>query len=194
MKLVKNKLLRDFYQAEDVVSVAQSLIGKVLFSCQSGFITGGIITETEAYRGAEDRACHAYGNRRTSRTEVMFQAGGVAYIYLCYGMHHLLNIVTGPQNVPHAVLIRALKPLKGIRVMRERRKRKEPLTAGPGMVAQALGLTTDQNGLSLLENTLWIEDQGIVFESIQVGPRIGIDYAGSDALLPYRFFLKEDPE
>jgi DNA-3-methyladenine glycosylase len=167
-------------------------MGKVLFSCIDETVTAGIIVETEAYNGAEDRACHAYRGRKTPRTEVMFEPGGVAYVYLCYGIHSLLNVVTGPKDMPQAVLIRAIKPLEGIEAMTERRKGKMPLAAGPGTVAQALGITRKHSGISLLENKLWIEDHGLVFDSIQAGPRIGVDYAGDDALLPYRFFLGED--
>lgn len=125
--------------------------------------------------------------RRTERTEVMYKAGGVAYVYLCYGMHHLLNIVTGPKEMPQAVLIRALKPLEGIDLMRIRRKGKEPLTSGPGTVAQALGITTHHTGVSLLGNSIWIEDHGITLDHMTSTPRIGVDYAGKDALLPFRF-------
>ncbi len=186
------KLSHDFYLYDNVVAIAKELIGKVLFSCIDNQITAGVIIETEAYNGTDDRACHAFGGRRTPRTEVMYHPGGVSYVYLCYGMHHLLNIVTGPKDVPQAVLIRALKPLQGIDIMRKRRKDKVPLSAGPGTVSQALGITTHHNGLSLHENMLWIEDHGILFESISAGPRIGVDYAGADALLPYRFSLSND--
>jgi DNA-3-methyladenine glycosylase len=190
--LLSTKLPPDFYQRSDVVQVARELIGKVLFSCIDETVTAGIIVETEAYNGTEDRACHAYRGRKTPRTEVMFEPGGVAYVYLCYGIHSLLNVVTGPKGMPQAVLIRAIKPLEGIEAMTERRKGKMPLAAGPGTVAQALGITTKHSGISLLGNKLWIEDHGLVFDSIQAGPRIGVDYAGDDALLPYRFFLGED--
>ncbi len=186
------KLSSDFYQRDNVVTVAQELMGKVLFSCFEGKVTAGVIVETEAYDGIHDRACHAFGGRRTPRTEVMYRAGGVSYVYLCYGMHHLVNVITGPQDVPRAVLIRAIKPIEGIETMQKRRKGKKPLAAGPGTVAQALGITTKHNGLSLLEKTIWIEDQGIAFNDLLTGPRIGVDYAGSDALLPYRFFLPKD--
>ena len=188
--LLSTKLPPDFYQRSDVVQVARELIGKVLFSCIDETVTAGIIVETEAYNGTEDRACHAYRGRKTPRTEVMFEPGGVAYVYLCYGIHSLLNVVTGPKGMPQAVLIRAIKPLEGIEAMTERRKGKMPLAAGPGTVAQALGITTKHSGISLLGNKLWIEDHGLVFDSIQAGPRIGVDYAGEDALLPYRFSLR----
>lgn len=177
----------DFYQREDAVLIAQQLLGKVLFSQIGGEVTAGMIIETEAYQGIKDRASHAYGGRRTARTEVMYQAGGVAYIYLCYGIHYLLNVVTAPADVPHAVLIRALRPLQGVEVMQKRRQDKKPLCGGPGTVAQALGLSLLHNGVSLSGNEIWIEDHGIEVQNFFSGPRIGVDYAGEDALLPYRF-------
>jgi DNA-3-methyladenine glycosylase len=134
--LLSTKLLPDFYHRSDVVQVARELMGKVLFSCIDETVTAGIIVETEAYNGTEDRACHAYRGRKTPRTEVMFEPGGVAYVYLCYGIHSLLNVVTGPKDMPQAVLIRAIKPLEGIEAMTERRKGKMPLAAGPGTVAR----------------------------------------------------------
>jgi len=181
------KLPASFYLRDDVVTVAKELVGKVLFSALGGKVTAGVIIETEAYNGVYDKACHAYGGRRTKRTEVMFSPGGVTYVYLCYGMHHLLNVVTGPRDVPSAVLIRALSPLQGVEAMRERRKQKEPLTGGPGTVAQALGIRAQHTGISLIGDEIWIEDHGIKLDSIEASPRIGVDYAGEDALLHYRF-------
>lgn len=177
-----------FYQSRDVVAIAQALLGKQLMTCINGQLTGGIIAETEAYAGVIDRASHAYNNRRTERTEVMYAAGGIAYVYLCYGIHHLLNVVTGDEGTPHAVLIRAIKPLVGLDIMLKRRKR-EPLCSGPGTLTLALGIDLKQNGQPLTSSTLWIEE-GIQVAEILAGPRIGIDYAGPDALLPYRFILK----
>lgn len=178
-----------FYQREDVVQIAQELLGKWLLTCIDGKLTGGIITETEAYAGATDRACHAYDNRRTKRTEVMFHPGGIAYVYLCYGMHHLLNIVTNKEGTPHAVLIRAIKPMTGEDVMLERRGGKYPIAIGPGLVCQAMGIDKSINGHSLLSNTIWLEDRGIKVNNIISTPRIGVDYAGEDALLPWRFLI-----
>lgn len=171
-----------------MVTIAKDLIGKKLISRIDDHLTGGIIVETEAYRGTEDRACHAYGGRRTARTEIMYHGGGVAYIYLCYGIHSLLNVVTNAQGTPHAVLIRALEPTLGIEVMENRRQKTKNLCTGPGALCQALGITRQQNGLSFQSQMLSIEE-GIVIENIACGPRIGIDYAGEDAHLPYRFFL-----
>lgn len=191
-----NKIPLSFYQQNDVVALNRSLIGKYLFSClgPKHEITGGMIIETEAYRGADDKACHAYMNRRTPRTEVMFAEGGVSYIYLCYGMHHLLNIVTNKQDVPDAILIRAIQPEVGIETMLQRRKKEKlipTLTKGPGTVCQALGITKEHNAISLDNDSLWIEDRGVEIASgeINVGPRVGIDYAEEDALRPWRFRL-----
>jgi DNA-3-methyladenine glycosylase len=181
-----------FYRNPDVIAVAKGLLGKALFTQIDGVLTGGIIIETESYAGAEDRASHAYGNRRTARTEIMFAAGGVAYVYLCYGIHCLLNAVTGPENTPHAVLIRAIQPTHGIETMLLRRKKKkfdETLCKGPGALTAALGITLKQNKMALNCREIWIEETGIEPEKITATPRIGVDYAGTDALLPYRFLL-----
>lgn len=188
----------EFYQRDDVVLIAKDLLGKALFSTIGGTLTGGIITETEAYRGPEDRACHAYNNRRTPRTEPLFQEGGIAYVYLCYGMHNLLNAVTSTLDIPHAVLIRALQPTHGLEVMRNRRKKQAPsiLTNGPGALCQALGITREHNTLSLTQPPLWIEETDIKLspKHISATPRIGVDYAGEDAFLPWRFVLEILPQ
>jgi DNA-3-methyladenine glycosylase len=189
------KLPQSFYEGDNVVEISKNLIGKYLFTCFDGLITGGYIVETEAYHGAIDKASHAYGNRRTNRTEVMFQNGGIAYIYLCYGIHEMLNIVTGEPDTPHAILIRAIDPTIGLDVMLHRRNMalvKPNITSGPGSVAKALGISRKINGISLQGDTLWIEDRGLVFpdEQIAAVPRVGVDYAQEDALLPYRFYVK----
>ncbi len=191
-----NKIPLSFYQQDDVVSLSKSLIGKYLFSRMGpeNIITGGMIIETEAYCGPEDKACHAYNNRRTPRTETMFSMGGVAYVYFCYGMHHLFNIVTNKKDVPHAILIRAIHPEVGLDVMLRRRKKTEwtpSLTSGPGSLCQALGITRMHNGTPLDGNTLWLEDRGMTIfpEDIQATPRIGIDYAGEDAFKLWRFVI-----
>ena len=181
----------EFYQTDDVVSVAKSLLGKWLLSCFDGNLTGGMIIETEAYKGIEDRASHAFGGRRTKRTEVMFSPGGVSYVYLCYGIHNLFNVVTSREH-PHAVLVRALLPDIGISIMEERRKTKNNnLTPGPGTVCQALGIDRRHTGHSLIQGPIWLEDRGAVFqkEDILTTQRIGIAYAGEDAKLPLRFLL-----
>lgn len=191
-------LSRTFFIRDDVVQIAQELLGKWLLTESSpGLKTGGMIIETEAYAGPHDRACHAYNMRRTKRTEIMFHKGGVAYVYLCYGLHTMLNIVTNVEGTPHAVLIRGLYPTEGIDTMLKRRDKnrlaKDSLTSGPGMVAQALGISSEHNGIELGSSSLWIEDRGVdvQHDEILAGPRIGVDYAGEDALLPWRFLLKK---
>lgn len=193
------KIPLSFFQQEDVVALSKSLIGKYLFTRlePENVITGGMIIETEAYQGAEDKASHAYGNRRTKRTETMFSEGGTAYVYLCYGLHHLFNIVTNRKDIPHAVLIRAIKPEVGIDVMLHRRNKEKvlpSLTNGPGSVCQALGIKRIHDGYSLDGQHIWLEDRGVIIpsESIKESPRIGVDYAGEDAFKPWRFFL--DPK
>ncbi len=191
------KLGRDFYLNENVVEVSRNLIGKFLVTRISGKLTSGMITETEAYNGSTDKASHAYNNRRTKRNEVMYAQGGIAYVYLCYGIHHLFNVVTNRKNIPHAILIRAIKPMDGVQIMLKRRKKREVtgiFTNGPGTVSQALGIKTLHSGESLTANTIWIEDRGAVIDKsrIQAGPRIGVDYAQEDALLPYRFRLDDN--
>lgn len=188
------KLKRPYYYQEDVVLVAKDLLGKVLFTRINGDLTAGIITETEAYAGVNDKASHAFGGRRTARNEIMYGKGGMAYVYLCYGIHHLFNVVTNQEDVPHAVLVRALKPIEGIETILKRRKQKalaKNTSGGPGTISQALGITTKLNGEDLTGKTIWLQDEGIkVFsKDIIAGPRIGVDYAGEDAKLPYRFIL-----
>jgi DNA-3-methyladenine glycosylase len=191
-------LPESFYTRKDVVKIAKELLGKVLVTHFDGVITSGIITETEAYAGAGDKASHAYGNRRTKRTDIMFWQGGVAYVYLCYGIHHLFNVVTNVADVPHAVLIRALEPLEGIEHMLARRGKEKlapALTAGPGAMSGALGIHTLHTGKSLSgTDAITIEDKGIVvkLKDIIASKRIGVDYAQEDALLPYRFYIKDN--
>ena len=189
------KLQRDFYFEPDVVRIARELIGKVLFTRYQGIISGGVITETEAYNGIMDNASHAYKGRRTSRNNVMYNEGGVAYIYLCYGIHSLFNVVTNRRDVPHAVLIRGMYPLIGIDVILKRRGRhmfNRQDYSGPGNVSAALGIHYSESGEDLSGNKIWIEDRQIAIEQdrVRVTPRIGVDYAGIDALLPYRFLYE----
>ncbi len=191
------KLTREFYIRDNVVEIARDLLGKVLCSHFDGNLTKAVITETEAYAGVADKASHAYGGRRTKRTEPMFGPGGVAYVYLCYGIHHLFNVVTGVSGTPHAVLIRAGHPSVGETVMLKRRKRPTvdaSLLGGPGSLAKALGINTKLTGTSLLGRQIWIEDHGIRFaeSSLVIGPRIGVDYAEEDADCPYRFVATLD--
>jgi DNA-3-methyladenine glycosylase len=188
-------LPKSFYIRENVVEIAQELLGKVLYTHIGGEITAGIITETEAYAGITDKASHAYGGRRTARTEIMYAEGGVSYVYFTYGMHYLFNVITNKKEIPHAVLIRGIYPFIGTEIMLKRtgkQKAGKNLTNGPAKLTKALGITKAQNGLSLLtREEIWIEDHGLKAEpaNIVASPRIGIDYAGEDALLPYRFNL-----
>ena len=189
------KLTYSFYQNNDVLDLAVQLLGKQLFTCINGEITGGTIVETEAYNGVEDKASHAYGGRYTNRTQTMYEPGGVSYVYLCYGIHHLFNVVTGPQATPHAVLIRGLEPVAGIDTMLKRRNMtavKPNLTAGPGALAKAMGIDRALNAKDLLGEEIWIEDNGITIDpqDIVAGPRIGVAYAQDHALLPWRFYVK----
>ncbi len=183
-----------YYQNSNVVETAKDLIGKTICTNIHNKITGGIITETEAYAGVIDKAAHSYGGRRTKRTEVMYSKGGVSYVYLCYGIHHLLNIVTNKKDVPEAILIRAIHPTIGIPEILRRRNASsltKNLCVGPGKVSQALGINLLHNNLSLTGKTIWLQDDKIKFDKskIQSGPRIGVDYAGEDAKLPYRFWI-----
>lgn len=189
--MTNSMLSASFYLRKDVEQLARELLGKHLHFRDMVVR----IVETEAYRAPDDRACHAYGNKRTPRTETMFLPGGHAYIYLCYGIHHLFNIVTGPKDEAHAVLIRAVEPIKGLEKMRQKRnypKKDQSLTNGPGKWTQALGLTTALDGQSLLTDELFLTKGETVSDSeILTSKRIGVDYAGECADRPWRFFLKD---
>lgn len=189
-------LNRSFYLGDNVTELACSLLGKCLFTSIDHQLTGGMIMETEAYKGIGDRASHAYGGRKTNRTRIMFAEGGVAYVYLCYGMHSLFNIVTNEQEVPDAILIRGLSVTHGVVTMEHRLKRQvtvRQLISGPGLVSRALGISTALTGLPLVRDIdndgIWVEDRGVVVceDQITCSPRIGVGYAGEDALLPYRY-------
>ncbi len=184
-----------FFTRSDTLTIAQELLGTVLETEIDGALTSGIIVETEAYLGKEDRACHAYKGRRTKRTEIMYAPGGFAYVYLCYGIHHLFNVVTHVEGEPHAILIRAVEPTHGIPTMLERRGKeqlKANVTAGPGSMSQALGIKTHHTGLVIGESNIRIKSgsNSIAREMIIASPRVGVGYAGEDALLPYRFRIK----
>lgn len=188
------KLNEDFYQRGNVVKIARELLGKVLFTRIQGVTTGGMIVETEAYSWKE-RGCHAYGARKTPRNSVMFRKGGFAYVYMCYGIHFLFNVVTNREDTPEAVLVRAVEPVMGVEEMKARREllRDEfHLTSGPGKLTKALGIGRSFNGKCLLDNDIWIEDSGmkVAQKSIVASERIGIDYAGDDAKLPWRFSIR----
>jgi len=198
------KLPLTFYQRASVLQIAKELLGKILVTKWDGpdgyrDETSGRIVEVEAYNGIIDKASHASGGRRTNRNEVMYGEGGVSYVYLCYGIHHLFNVVTNRRETPHAILIRALEPIKGVDVMLERTGKKKldtTLTKGPGNVSKALGISfREHSGLSLLSKDLFIAEDNFVLNKKDVAssPRIGVDYAGDDASLPYRFYIKGNP-
>jgi len=192
------KLESGFYQRKNVLVIARELLGKILVTNWEGIVTSGRIVECEAYNGITDRASHAVGGRRTARNEIMYGAGGFSYVYLCYGIHHLFNVVTNLQDVPHAILIRAVEPVEGIEEMLLRTGKKKPdhtLTRGPGNVSKALGIYTKHNGIFLSDEKLFIADDGKKYKrsDIVASPRIGVDYAGEDAKLPYRFYVRGNP-
>lgn len=175
-----------------MLSLSKELIGKRLLTSIDGVITGGIIVETEAYKAPEDKASHAYQGKRTKRNETMFLEGGRTYVYLCYGIHSLLNIVTGPEGLPHAILLRAIEPTTGIEAMLRRRSKNsahKELTQGPGSLSQALGITLKHNNLTLPCESIWIEESGLNIcpSKISASPRVGIDYAEEYAKKPWRF-------
>lgn len=193
-----HRLDHSFYDRKDVTKIAKELLGKILVTKFNGLTTSGRIVETEAYAGSGDKASHAYGNRRTARTEVMFGNPGTAYVYLCYGIHHLFNVVTNKKDIPHAILIRAIEPLDGVDAMLLRTgklKLDHTLTKGPGNVSRALGIFTHHTGTSLLSNELYIVADEFRYTPGQIitTTRIGVDYAAEDSLLPYRFIVKGSP-
>ncbi|MBN8675509.1 MAG: DNA-3-methyladenine glycosylase [Chitinophagales bacterium] len=192
------RLPLSFYRRDNVLQIAAGLMGKILVTNWEGIITSGRIVECEAYNGIIDKASHAAGGRRTARNEVMYAEGGIAYVYLCYGIHHLFNVVTNEKDIPHAILIRAVEPITGIEEMLKRTgkpKADHTLTRGPGNVSKALGIRTTHSRYPLLSKELYIADDGFRFGKNQIATsaRIGVDYAGTDALLPYRFYIKGNP-
>jgi len=189
------KLPIEFYEGEDVIKIAKDLLGKILITKFDGIVTSGKIVETEAYVGLTDRASHSFGAKRTLRNEHMYAAPGIAYVYICYGMHHLFNVVTNKKNIPDAVLIRAVEPLRGIDTMLKRTgklKLDNTLTKGPGNVGKALGISKNHSGLNLLGNKIFIAQHNFYFteDEIGVSKRIGAESAGAAAQYPYRFFVK----
>ncbi len=192
-----NKLPRDFYTRTDVLEVARDLLGKKLVvPGRSGTRVAGIIVETEAYRGPEDRASHAYEGRRTRRTETMYAKGGTAYVYFVYGMYNQFNVVTNVAEVPHAILVRAVEPSEGLDLMRRRRpgRREYELTSGPGRLCLAMGIDRKLDQADLLGDQIWIEE-GVSISPRQIarGPRIGIDYAEKWITKPWRFWVRDNP-
>lgn len=193
------RLPDSFFQSTDVVAVAKKLLGKVVVTNLGCEITRGRIVETEAYRAPDDRACHAWNNRRTKRTETMFARGGTAYVYLCYGIHHLFNVVTGPEGIAHAVLIRGLEPLQNTDLMLSRRSMdqvKPQLSGGPGVLSKAMGISTELDGTFMpdIQSPLWLEDDGFSLpaKDIVTGTRVGVDYAGDWAFAPWRFSIRNN--
>lgn len=192
------RLARSFYTRTDVVQLSRELLGKYLVTHFDQVLTSGKIVETEAYRAPDDKACHAWMNRRTNRTEIMFAEGGMAYVYLCYGIHHMFNVVTAHEDMAHAILIRAVEPADHPAIMLQRRgmeKVQRRLTAGPGILSQALGIKTQHSGLDLTaaDSPIWIEDRGVIVNdaSIVASPRVGIAYAEECIDWPWRFRLKD---
>lgn len=185
-------LALSYFQQTDVVALARDLLGRHLVTEIEGKRTVGRITETEAYAGHGDKACHAHMERKTKRNQIMYAAGGHAYVYLCYGIHHLFNIVTNREGRADAVLLRAVEPLEGTAHMLERRGLEQPqarLTAGPGNLSKALGITTAQYGVLLDQASLQIHrGKPIADQEVVSAPRVGIGYAGADAYLPWRFY------
>ncbi|WOI23251.1 DNA-3-methyladenine glycosylase [Nonlabens ulvanivorans] len=192
---MSEKLTISYYQHHDVVELSRDLIGKKIVSNINGELTSGIITETEAYRGYDDKACHAHLGRFTDRTKVMYEPGGVAYVYLCYGIHHLFNIITNTDGNADAILIRAVEPVEGIDIMLKRRGKKKldkTLTSGPGNFSKAFALDKSFYGADLTGDEVWIEKSDLFrFRESDIisTTRIGIDYAGEDKNLPWRFYL-----
>ena len=191
------KLPREFYTRSNVLTVARELLGKLLVVPErDGKRVSGIIVETEAYRGPQDRASHAYGGRRTKRTETMYGIGGTAYVYFVYGMYNQFNVVTNGPDTPHAVLIRALEPIEGIEIMRQRRQvhSDHQLSNGPGKLCIALEIDRQLDAADLTGDRVWIEEgKGIPRSKIASGPRIGIDYAEEWIDKPWRFWIKNNP-
>ena len=194
------KLSKPFFRNDDVVALARELLGCRLWTRNGEAVTAGIIVETEAYDGHTDRASHAYGGRKTPRTEIFYHPGGVAYTYLCYGIHTLFNIITGPADVPHAILIRAVAPCEGIETILKRRNHsrlRRNTAGGPGLVSQALGITRADNGLPVDGNRIWLTAatgrERVTPSEIRSSRRVGIDYAGEDAGLPWRFRVDASP-
>ena len=190
------KLPREFYLRPDVLTVSRDLLGKLLVvPGPNGERVSGMIVEVEAYRGPEDRASHAYGGRRTKRTETMYGTGGVAYVYFVYGMYYQFNVVSNVAGIPHAILVRALEPVEGIEIMRERRHPHPDhnLTSGPGKLCIAMGIDRQLDAADLLGNQVWLEDyETISPRRIDRGPRIGIDYAENWIDKPWRFWIRDN--
>lgn len=190
-----NKLTIDFYNRKEVLQIAAELLGKIVVTCINGNVTSGRIVETEAYIGLTDKASHSWSGKRTARNEHMYAQAGTSYVYICYGIHQMFNVVTNAKDIPDAVLIRAVEPLEGIGIMLTRTDKEKPdytLTKGPGNVGKALGIHKIHSGVSLLDDTIYIASDEYTLTEKQIGTskRIGVEYAQADALLPYRFYIR----
>ena len=193
-----DKLPLAFYKQKNVCIIAKALIGKVLVTSFNNMKTVGRIVETEAYNGIVDKASHSWNGRRTVRTEVMYAEGGLTYVYLCYGIHHLINVVTNEKEIPQVVLIRAIEPLQSVAFMLLRTGKQKAdftLTNGPGKVSKAMGITNQISGMSLQSDQIFIANDNYKMKSIQIKSttRIGVEFAEADAKLPYRFVLEGNP-
>lgn len=191
------RLTQAFYDRTDVVKIARELLGKVVVTNINNRLTSGRIVETEAYVAFIDKASHSFGGKRTTKNEHMYAAAGTTYIYICYGIHQMLNFVTNKSGIPDAVLIRAVEPLKGVDIMAERTGKKESdysITKGPGNVGKALGVFKHMSGIHLTDNQIYVCDDGFNIEDAGIGvsERIGVGGAGKDARLPYRFYIKNN--
>jgi len=195
--MIGRKLPREFYTRANVLTVSRALLGKLLVApAPDGARVSGIIVETEAYRGPEDRASHAYGGRRTKRTETMYQTGGTAYVYFVYGMYHQFNVVSNKAEIPHAILVRALEPVEGLELMQARRHGHagRALTNGPGKLCIAMGIDRRLDAADLLGEKVWLEEgRSVSSRAIASGPRVGIDYAEDWVDKPWRFWIKDNP-
>lgn len=193
---LSDALEQKYYQSDDVVGIARDLIGRTIYSRADGLLTAGIIVETEAYRGPEDRGSHAFGGLRTARNEMMYAGGGSIYMYICYGIHDMLNIVTGVEGSSHAILIRAIQPVIGIDIMELRRaspaRSANRLGSGPGLVAKVLGLGKKDNGRALDGELIWVGADKIRVDDgdIVAAPRIGLNIPEPFLSIPWRFYLK----
>jgi len=190
--------LREVLSSTDIVSLSQMLLGATVTTRIDNQLTSGIIVETEAYRAPDDKGSHAHGNKRTKRTETMFGSPGYAYVYLCYGIHHMLNVVSGPKETAHAILIRAVEPKEGVDIMSTRRgldPTNKNLTNGPGKLAKALGITTGLNGTDLCSSKVLKLELGtpVPDKDIIKSPRVGIAYAKECAHWPWRMRIKDNP-
>ena len=195
LKLKKNKLPSSYYLHDDVVFLAQDLLGKIIYTNIKGQLTSGMIIETEAYKSVNDKASHAYLKKRTTKNESMYLQGGVAYIYICYGIHYLFNIVTNFQDIADAILIRAIEPIDGLEIMQLRtmKKSSKKITSGPGNLSKALGIDITMNKEKLTGDKIWIENykDSSIFKIVKK-PRIGISYSEEDANLKWRFYIKNN--